>query len=422
MLEYAHMKQVAVIGAGAAGMMAAARIHELAPQIGVVLFEKNPVLGKKVTISGGGRCNVTTGIHDVRELLKRYERGSKFLTNAMWNFPPASVYEWFENQGVPLKTEDDMRVFPQSNDGKDVVGVFERLFAQGNVEVRMKTAVDDIASDGTEFIVRSTTRGDKQIEEQFNAVILTTGGQAYRHTGSTGDGYTFAESVGHTVTPLAASLNAFVLLQDWAHALPGVSFEHIEMRAGEHTVRGPIVFTHKGMSGPAVFALSAKVAFEEYSKKQPLQLQINWVPELHPEKLRQEIDSACEQEPKKGVVRLLQQWIPRSLAEQLLEQAGVEVRTSLAEFGKKARQRVVQQLTACQVDIVGRSAGSEFVTAGGVDTDEIDPSTMQSRVTPGVFFGGEIMNVDGVTGGFNLQASWAAGRLAGENVVEYLDQ
>lgn len=420
-----ELKKIAIVGGGAAGMMAAARVNELLPTARVILFEKNVALGKKVKISGGGRCNVTTGIQDVRELLKRYERGSKFLTSAMWNFPPAAVYEWFEEHGVPLKTEEDNRVFPQSDNGEDVVGVFENLFQAGNVEVRLRTDVDSISREGGRFVVTSITRGAGQQTEYVDAVILTTGGQAYRHTGSTGDGYAFAETLGHSITPLAASLNAFVLQESWSHQLAGVSFEDIMLQCPtdtQYSARGPIVFTHTGISGPAVFALSAKVAFEQYSKNQPLELHFDWVPQASQEELRTHIDAACNTEPKKSVVRLMQSWVPRSLAEQLLVAHGIETSISLAACSKQIRATVVSALKQSTLHIVGRSAGSEFVTAGGVNTGEIDPRTMQSRITPGLFFAGEIMNVDGVTGGFNLQASWAAGRLAGESAAEYASQ
>ncbi len=416
--------KIAIIGGGAAGMMAAARIKEVNAEAYVVLFEKNAKLGTKVIISGGGRCNVTTGIQDVRELLKRYARGSKFLTSAMWAFPPADVYEWFEDHGVPLKTEKDMRVFPQSNNGEDVVGVFENLFGKNGIEVRLKTAVQTVAlADAPDkgFVITSIGAEDsKESKENFDAVILTTGGQAYRHTGSTGDGYAFAEALGHTVTPLAASLNSFVLKEEWIRNIPGVSFEDITITSQnntQHTARGPIVCTHNGISGPAVFALSAQIAFEEYSKNTPLEITIDWLPNETEHSLREIIDADCENSPKKQLTRLLQQWIPKSLAVQLLHAINIDEDIALAAVSKQVRAKLAQQLKSSAVHITGRSAGSEFVTAGGVDTEEIDPGTMQSRIAPGLFFAGEIMNVDGVTGGFNLQASWAAGRLAGENVV-----
>ncbi len=416
-------KTIAIIGGGAAGMMAAARISELAPGAHVILFEKNPSLGRKVVISGGGRCNLTTGIQDVRELLTRYTRGSKFLTSAMWNFPPAATYEWFEEHGVPLKTEADRRVFPQSNDGAEVVALFEGWFAEGAVDLRLKTAVLGVTKPkgvgSTGFLVKTAGA-----TESVAAVILTTGGQAYRQTGSTGDGYAFAEALGHTITPLAPSLNSFVLAEDWIKKVPGVSFVDVKMTVVDRSscsARGPIVCTHSGLSGPAVFALSAQLAFEKYTEVSPLALQIDWVPDEPEQAVRHHLDTACQSHPKKLLVKLMQRWVPKSMAAQLLQASGIADQIKLAEVSKPLRTKIVAQLKRSLVQIVGRSAGSEFVTAGGVETAEIDPSTMQSRITPGLFFAGEIMNVDGVTGGFNLQASWAAGRLAGESVVELIN-
>ncbi|PIW37117.1 MAG: hypothetical protein COW24_01845 [Candidatus Kerfeldbacteria bacterium CG15_BIG_FIL_POST_REV_8_21_14_020_45_12] len=414
-------KKIAIIGGGAAGMMAAARIAELDADIKVVLFEKNPSLGRKVIISGGGRCNVTTGIQDVRAVLSRYARGNKFLNSAMWNFPPAAVYDWFEGHGVPLKTEDDQRVFPKSNDGADIVDVFERLFADANVELRLKSSVRRVSQSGpqaTTYIVES----DNQLEE-FDAIILTTGGQAYRHTGSTGDGYSFAESMGHHITPLAASLNSFMLSDKWIKSVPGVSFTDVLLTSSrnlQHKSQGAIVCTHTGISGPAVFALSAQIAFEDYTKANPLTIYIDWLPNESSDSIRAVMNNACEQYPKRQLNRLLHDWLPKSLVTQILEQLNIDEQIPLAELSKSRRTILVEQLKRSSVNLIGRSSGSEFVTAGGVDTDEINPKTMESRISPGLFFAGEIMNVDGVTGGFNLQASWAAGYLAAEGAIGFL--
>ncbi|OGY86330.1 MAG: hypothetical protein A2233_02770 [Candidatus Kerfeldbacteria bacterium RIFOXYA2_FULL_38_24] len=411
--------KIAIIGGGAAGMMATARIKELLPQAQVVLFEKNENLGRKVMLTGGGRCNVTTGLSDVRVILKRYVRGGKFLTSAMWNFPPTAVCEWFAEHGVLLKTEHDQRVFPKSNNGAEIVGVFEKLFVQTEVDVRCNTSVKSIAKENADtngFVIE--TGGKK---ENFSAVILTTGGQAYRHTGSTGDGYAFAEALGHKITPLAASLNSFVLAEKWIHELPGVSFKDIKItvvKNKKNTARGPLVCTHTGISGPAVFALSAQVAFAEYSKEHPLAVYLDWLPDESAQAIREKINTACCQYPKKPLGRLLQAWLPKSLVEKLLKANDIKEQIFLAEVNKQIRSNIIQQLKCSLVHLIGRGAGSEFVTAGGVDTNEIDPRTMQSRLVPGLFLAGEILNVDGVTGGFNLQSAWTTGYLAGESVCE----
>lgn len=404
---------IAIIGGGAAGMMAAASVVESGSDAHVVLIEKNPGLGRKVIISGGGRCNVTTGETDVRRLLKNYFRGNPFLTSALYGFPPDAVYEWFEDHGVPLKTENDNRVFPVSNNGHDVVRAFEQLFSKTAVEVRLGTGVREITRNESRFAL--TLDDDSSVKA--DAVIIATGGQAYRHTGSTGDGYTFAEALGHSLTPLAASLNSFVLAPGWTSEHSGVSFESVGLNAAGSQAQGPIVFTHKGLSGPAVFALSSQVAFEHYSKDTPLKITIDFAPNDNAETVLDTLHLAAQAHPKRSLAQALTQWLPKSVAEVALDENLLGA-VPAANVSKKQRQQLASWVKACTVYATGRGAGSEFVTAGGVDTNEIDPSTMQSRITPGLFFAGEIMNVDGVTGGFNLQASWAAGRLAGVSATQ----
>ena len=198
--------KVAIIGGGAAGLMAAAALTEMNPSADIWLIEKNNGLGKKVIISGGGRCNVTTGIRDIRTVLTKYPRGTKFLSKAMYAFSPEAVYNWFEAHGVPMKIEEDLRAFPQSNNGEDVVRAFEDLFGDSSVRIMLKAQVTHVEKDSAGYKI---TFKDGQAPMIVDNVVLTTGGQAYRHTGSTGDGYAFAMELGHTITPLAPSLNAF---------------------------------------------------------------------------------------------------------------------------------------------------------------------------------------------------------------------
>lgn len=408
---------IAIIGGGAAGMMAAATILEAAPTAKVILIEKNASLGRKVIISGGGRCNVTTGIHNVRDLLTRYYRGSKFLTTAMYQFPPDQVYQWFEEHGVPLKTEDDLRVFPQSNNGKDIVGVFENMFAQSNVELILRQGITMVEPKNSQFSL--TLKDDRQL--LVDVLILTTGGQAYRHTGSTGEGYRFAENLGHTITDLAASLNSFHLQEDWTGQLAGVSFERITLRVPSHkefTATGPIVFTHKGISGPAVFALSAQVAFENYNTTTPLVMTIDFVPDISLEQLRTALQNDILSSPTRLLSKTLQKWLPKSVIKELQISLQIPEDIKNASVSKHMRAGILQWLKSCTVHAIGRGAGSEFITAGGVDTKDVNPRTMESLVCPKLLFAGEILNIDGITGGFNLQAAWATGRLAGLRAAE----
>jgi len=365
-------------------------------------------------ISGGGRCNVTTGIDDVRTLLKKYPRGSSFLTKAMYAFPPASVRGWFEAHGVPLKIEEDLRVFPVSDVGEDVVRVFERMFESSNVEVRLYASVVGVAKKDDQFFI-SLKNGDPVTADRL---IITTGGQAYRHTGSTGDGYAFAQSLGHTITPLAASLNSFVTTETWPKEISGLSFEDAIISAdrpqGAH-YRGPFLFTHKGVSGPAVFAVSSLVAFETYDVKHPLHVTIDLFPERTVPQVEEDIQTRLTASPKKTTANALAGIVPRSLLDIMITQLDWGHERPAHTISKAKVKDAALFLKKLPLSVVGRGVGDEFVTAGGVSLSEVDPATMESRICPGLFFAGEVLDVDGFTGGFNLQASWAAGRLAGSH-------
>ena len=434
------MKTVAIIGGGAAGLMAASAISERASievnevqdakGVRILLFEKNTYLGAKVIISGGGRCNVTTGIFEVRELLKNYPRGAKFLMSAMFRFPPEKVMEWFETHGVPLKIEEDLRVFPKSDNGKDVVGALERDLRAKGVEIVCNANVLEVAKEGERFHITLKNGTTYDVD----ALILTTGGNAYRQTGSTGDGYAFAKALGHTITPLAASLSSFIAAEPWCKEVAGVSFEKaaLELTAGvagqvaqtqrmtsahHYTRTGPFLFTHSGVSGPAVFALSAYSAYEACSREAPLALTINLFPDESREALAARIDGLIHAHPKKHLMNFLDLLLPKSLCAVYAQLLSMPPELTAAHFSKEHRVSIMALLQALPLNIIGRGAGDEFVTAGGVSLSEVNTNTMESKKCPGLYFAGELLDVDGFTGGFNLQASWATGRLAGEHCV-----
>lgn len=414
-MNYSEPMRVAIIGGGAAGLMTAATIAETNPLVDVFLIERNSELGKKVVISGGGRCNVTTGLRDMQTLFTKYPRGAKFLSSAFYQFPPASVYEWFEAHGVPLKTEDDLRVFPVSDDGHDIVGAFERLFAASRVNILHSHAATRVEKRGEHFVVHFKTQDELAVDR----VVLTTGGQAYRHTGSHGDGYTFAESLGHTVTPLAASLSSFISREAWVKDLAGVSWEFAAFRTDRGNtspIEGPFLFTHHGITGPALFALSALIAYEPISPQEPLTILINLFPDVSRDESFGWIKDACAEFPKRSIQNIIATLVPKSLAEKICVLAKIPGDKHGGEVNKKEMESLRDIMSGLPVTVIGRGAGDEFVTAGGVDLSEVNPSTMESKITPGLFFAGEILNIDGFTGGFNLQASWATGHLAGSSL------
>lgn len=409
--------RVAIIGAGAAGMMAAATINEFSPETEVFLIEKNDGLGKKVIISGGGRCNVTTGITDLKIVTKKYPRGEKFLISSLHNFSPKDVRAWFENHGVPLKCEDDLRVFPISNDGRDIVGAFENIFTNSHTKILKRHVVLSIKRNTTakQFVINIKDQPDLEVD----CVLLSLGGQAYRHTGSTGDGYTLAESFGHHITPLAAGLNSFICAESWPGTLSGVSFEHATIsaqREKKYSFTGPFLFTHRGISGPAVFALSSLISFENYSPKNPFPIFIDFLPDTKKDDLSLEIKNSIKRYPRKDFKTTLHQYVPRSVLEVLENNFLLSLTKNNAEVSKKEIEMAVEKLKRLPLSAVGRGVGDEFITAGGVKLEEINPRTMESLICPNLYFAGEILAIDGFTGGFNLQAAWATGRSAGQDI------
>jgi predicted Rossmann fold flavoprotein len=410
-------ESIAIVGGGAAGMMAAASAVEQRRDVRVTVFERNPRLGAKVIISGGGRCNVTTGVTDVRRVLSCYPRGARWLRHAMHSFPPAAVMRWFEQHGVPLKTEPDLRVFPVSDNGREVVGAFERLFRDHDVDVRLRATVAAVQRDEGGGLRLRTSAG---AEERFDALVVTAGGAAFRHTGSHGDGFRFATALGHTVTPLYPSLNAYVVREAWAHGLAGVGCRDALLRiparsAGgtDYRFRGPFLFTHAGITGPAVFALCALAATETYGADRPMPLTVNLLPELSGPATDDLLRERSAAMGGRRVVNVLDTLLPRSICPVLCALAGVDPEIRAARLARADRRALAGAITALPLTVVGRRNGEEFVTAGGVSTDEVDARTMQSRLVDGLFFAGEVLNVDGFTGGYNLQAAWATGRLAG---------
>jgi predicted flavoprotein YhiN len=456
------MKTVAIIGGGAAGMMAAVCCAEKMAESGgsgkdadsgskgkVVLLERNDRLGAKVVLSGGGRCNLTTGLTDVKKVLENYPRGAKFLTGAMFAFSPQKVQEWFIENGIKLKTEADLRVFPVSNDGREVVTMFERKLRESGVEVRFGSVVSGIKDAGVSAdgagangagafangaVGESGTQGSfsaARFEISFNdgkkmfadAVILACGGNAYGFTGSRGDGYDFARGFGHTIKPLAPSLSSFSVTDGFVSRLAGVSFPGVVLTfegAKLYERSGGFVFTHHGVSGPAVFALSAMAAYEPIDGDKKPKIKINFFPDLKEDELKKKIQSMTEKDGRKSVVNFLDMLLSRSLSEVIAEKLRLHPDLRAADLSREQREKLVEQLSAFDLTVKGRGSGDEFVTAGGVDTDEVDGGSMQSKLRPGLFFAGELLDIDGFTGGFNLQASWATGRMAGVRAAEYV--
>lgn len=296
-------------------------------------------------------------------------------------FGPRKVYQWFEDHGVPLKLEKDMRVFPVSNKGKDVVSAFEQLFAEKNVMVHFKEGAISILPQNSRFVVKTN------IEEYiFDIVVLTTGGNAYAHTGSSGEGYDFAQALGHSITPLGPSLNSFQTSHEWMHALTGLSFPWARLQATlsdgmTKAVDGPVLLTHFGISGPNVFALSALLAFEKISVDQPFTVvlipEVDTTRDMWVSRLEETIYS------KKNIRDVLKSYFPQRLSQAILTQLHIQPDVFMSKIGVDTIKKIAHFLSGGRkLQLTMRRPGDEFVTAGGVCLDEVNSETMESKTCP----------------------------------------
>ena len=404
---------IAIIGWWAAGMMVAATLAQRKQESDrdgqVLLFEKNKSLGAKVIISWWWRCNLTTGFTKRNELQSKYTRGREFFDPSLKKFTPRSVKKRFESIWVPCKIEDDMRVFPISNDGKDVVKAFEQVLKEGATDIHFQEWVDGISKSSTWYIIQ-TGKWTYEVEK----VVLTTWGNAYQHTGSSWDWYDFATSLWHTITPLWPSLNSFVTQQKRIHSLSGLSFPDATIHLQDKSNHSwPILLTHFGISGPLTFIAASNTAFEEVSAESPLSLRVQPLSEMNYDS-RNEYLLSESQTSKKELLTTLAHWLPKRFCEGLLAECELQSHKPISQLSKKDRLRLADQLgNWIPLSLIQRRPGDEFVTAWWVNTDEIDPETLESTICPWLYFAWEILNVDGITWGYNLQMCWSTGRSLG---------
>ncbi|MBC7498744.1 aminoacetone oxidase family FAD-binding enzyme [Candidatus Gracilibacteria bacterium] len=409
------MKTTTIIGAGAAGLMAAATILENSKgaDYHIQIFEKNTSPGKKVIISGGGRCNVTTGIEDKKILLSKYTRGADFIKKAFGKFSPRKCREWFESHGVPMKCESDNRVFPISDDGTEVVEAFTHVFAKyrDKVTLHYGEGVSEVIKIDTRYQI-TTPKG----AYESDIVVVTTGGNAYSHTGSTGDGYAFARSIGHSITQLGPSLSSFLTREKWTHELSGLAFE----KARIENLEGPILLTHFGLSGPLAFMYSSQIAWEAINKTNPKTIQLSPLADMGVAEWDSFLKLEFANHPKKLITNILSEKLPRRFAELFVREYCPHIETTYpVSIARIDRAKIAELLgIGIPLTLTDRRPGDEFVTAGGVSTDEIDPETMESKIQKNLYFAGEVLNVDGYTGGFSLQICWASGYIVGRSIVE----
>ncbi len=405
---------IAIIGWWAAGMMVAATIAQNPENKGhIFLFEKNKSLWAKVIISGGWRCNLTTGYTRRQDLTSKYTRGWDFFETSLKKFTPRSVKKRFETNWVPCKTEDDMRVFPISNDGKDVVRMFEDILDIWWVDIKYGEAIRDITKTDDWFFITSSSTS-----YTVDKVVLTTWGNAFAHTGSSGDGYDFARWLWHTITPLWPSLNSFVTKQDWIHSLSGLSFPEARVHIIDQKtkVSWPVLITHFWLSWPLTFIVASETAFEDIDQNNPIEIGLQPLSDMqYDERNAYLLDAA--QHSKKEIITTLVNKLPRRFCEGLLANLEIQQHLPASQITKKQRESLATNLWKwIPLSLIKRRPWDEFVTAWWVDTDEIYPNTLESKICPWLFFAWEILNIDGVTGGYNLQMCWSTGRCVGMEI------
>ena len=402
---------VAVIGGGAAGQMAAVKAAEKGHR--VTLLEKNEKLGKKLYITGKGRCNVTNDCG--RDgFFANVIRNPRFLYSAYAAFSERDMMAFLERNGCPVKVERGQRVFPASDKSSDVQQALDRALKAAGVTIRLNTDVRKITAANGAVTGLLTERG----EEPFDRVILTTGGLSYPSTGSTGAGFEMARALGHTVTDLNPSLVPLETMESWPFALSGITLKNVRLtaRKGGKTIyseQGEMLLTHFGVSGPLVLTASAYIAEDPVGTE----LSIDLKPAIPAEELHARLQRLVQENPKKAVGGAFSGVLPTRLLDAVFDQARIQPWAPASSFTKEQRTAMVNALKGMPLTVKGTRPFSEaVVTRGGISVKEVKPSTLESKIVFGLFFAGEILDVDAFTGGFNLQIAWSTGALSGGSI------
>jgi len=406
-------KKVVVIGAGPAGLMAAGRAAERG--LDVILAEKNDRVGKKILISGKGRCNITNST-DIEGLIENVPGNGNFLYSAFYTFSNQDLIDFLEGYGLKTKVERGGRVFPESDKSSDVVDVLLKFIKKTGVRLMLNTAVKDIITEDN--CVRGVVTEDGKAME-CDSVIIATGGASYPGTGSTGDGYRMAEKLGHTIVDLKPSLVPLLAKQEWVKELQGLSLKNVEITVKSkrgrklYTDFGEMLFTHFGVSGPVILSASRHLLDYDYKD---VKLIIDLKPALTEEKLDARLQRDFEKYSRKQFKNSLDELLPQKLIPVIVDLSGIPSDKFVNQITRDERRSLVRLLKNLEIEIVGsRPLKEAIVTAGGVSTDEINPSTMESKLIKGLFFAGEVIDVDAYTGGFNMTIAFSTGHLAGMN-------
>lgn len=392
------MYDLIVIGGGAAGIFAA--IHAKTPDSKILLLEKSAVLLSKVRISGGGRCNVTNSCLDPAQLVKNYPRGSRELLGPLHRFGPQNTIDWFESRDVALKTEADGRMFPTTDNSQTIIDCLLGEAKRLGVEIRLRARIEQISKN--DYFEIALPEGKTL---QTKNLLLATG--------SSPEGYRWAEKFGHTIQPPVPSLFTFNIPTSPLKALSGITLENVQilLPGTSFSQKGPLLITHFGFSGPAALKLSAWAARYLHEQEYRVELKVNWLPELSLEEIFHTLCKLKTEAPQKN----LSSENPFNLPKNLWKALAVDKRMN--DLSKEILRSLAQKLNGDSYQVEGKTTNKEeFVTCGGVTLKEVDFKTMESKICPGLFFAGEILDIDGVTGGFNFQSAWTTGFIAGSSI------
>lgn len=408
------MGNIAVIGAGAAGLMAAGRAAERGH--GVTVFEKNNIAGRKLRITGKGRCNVTNNC-DMDTLISNIPGNGKFLYSSLHMFSNYDVINFFENMGLPLKTECGGRIFPESDKALDVADALIRYALKNRVRFVYNARVEDIIAENGQ--VTGIRLADGTIK-RFDAVILATGGVSYPGTGSTGDGHKIAEKFGHKIAPLKPSLVPLLVKETWVKDMQGLSLKNAAIRLTDkkgqliYSDFGEMMFTHFGVTGPVILSASRHILKYDYRN---VYLGIDLKPVLPEEKLDARIQRDFLKYSRKQFKNALDDLLPNLMIPVMIKFSGIPPEKQVNQISREERHNLVKLFKNMTCEITGaRPIDEAIVTSGGVDVKEINPGTMESKFIKGLFFAGEIIDVDAYTGGFNLTIAFSTGYTAGNSV------
>lgn len=408
------MSKVIIIGGGAAGMFAAVTAAENGHEVHI--YEKNEKLGKKLFITGKGRCNLTNSC-DMEELFDAVCTNGKFLYSAFYGFTNQDAMHFFEECGLKIKVERGNRVFPVSDHSSDVIGALQRKLKSLGVRVHLNTEVEEVLAEAGQVKGIRTSDG---ATIRADAVIIATGGFSYQSTGSTGDGYRFARELGHKVTELSPALVPLNVKEDTARRLQGLSLRNV--RAGIYAGKkclyedfGEMMFTHFGVTGPLILTASSRI--QKQLRKQELRLVIDLKPALSEDQLDRRLLRDFEEAKNKQFRNALGGLFPSKLIPVMIEKSGIAPAKKVNEISREERHKFLSLMKNFELTVTGlRDYNEAIITKGGVHVKEINPSTMESKLVSGVYFAGEVLDLDAVTGGFNLQIAWSTAYAAGAGI------